>query len=305
MNWRAIAFDWNQVRAFLVTAEEGSLSAAARALGLTQPTIGRQVAALEEALGLTLFDRVGKALNLTPAGQELLGYVRAMGEAAHGVSRAASGQSQAVAGPVSITASDVTSAFLLPPIIAAIRDEAPGIEVTVIAANDLRDIARREADIAIRHVRPEQPDLIARALPDSEARLYAAPAYLDRAGRPKTVEDLARLNLVGFQDPTRLLELLTSFGVQLTPAHFGTRSDSGLVFWEMVRQGLGAGVMSSTVARMTGGVEVVLPALPPVQFSTWLTTHRELHTSRRIRLVFDRLAEALSRAAGNGRTGPS
>ncbi|MEM6823819.1 MAG: LysR family transcriptional regulator [Pseudomonadota bacterium] len=298
MNWRAVAFDWNQVRAFLVTAEEGSLSAAARALGLTQPTIGRQVAALEAALALTLFDRVGKALVLTPSGQELLTHVRAMGAAAMGVSRVASGQSQEVSGPVSVTASDVYSAFVLPPIIERLHHDAPGIALTVIAANDVRDIARREADIAIRHIRPEQPDLIARALPWTEARLYAAPDYLDRIGRPSVPEGLAQADFVGTEDPTRMIAALGEFGVSVRAAQFRSGSDSGLVFWEMVRQGLGIGVMSVEVARLTGGVEAVLPDFPPLRFPTWVTTHRELQTSRRIRMVFDRLAEDLGRPRG-------
>jgi len=198
MNWQAVSFDWNQARAFLATAEEGSLSAAARALGQTQPTLGRQVAALEDHLGVTLFERVGRSLSLTQSGLELLDHFRAMGDAASRVSLTASGQSQTIEGHVSITASDVMSAYFLPPILKQLRDVAPGIDVEVIASNDFRDLLRREADIAIRHVRPEQPDLIARLVTEASAQLYASSEYLDRYGRPETASDLSDAVFIGF-----------------------------------------------------------------------------------------------------------
>lgn len=162
MDWRSVTFDWNRARAFLVTAEEGSLSAAARALGMTQPTLGRQVTALEEELGLVLFERVGRGLVLTQAGTQLMGHVRAMGEAAVGVSLAASGQAQAASGHVAVTASEVYSSWLMPRIARRLRDLAPGITLEVVASNEIRDLRRREADIAIRNARPEEPDLIAK-----------------------------------------------------------------------------------------------------------------------------------------------
>ena len=121
-------FDWNRARAFLVTAEEGSLSAAARSLGMTQPTLSRQVDALEDELGLVLFERVGRGLVLTRSGLELLEQVRGMGEAATRVSLTASGQTQSIEGAICITASEVNSAFWLPPIIAKLRAAHPGID---------------------------------------------------------------------------------------------------------------------------------------------------------------------------------
>lgn len=197
MNWQSITFDWNQARAFLATAEEGSLSAAARALGLTQPTLSRQVAALEENLGVTLFERIGRSLSLTQSGLDLLDHFRRMGEAASQISLAASGRSQAVEGRVTITATDLMAAYHLPPVIKTLRREAPGIEIEVNTSNDLRDLLRREADIAIRHVRPEQPDLIARLIGEASAYFFASPEYLDRVGRPQKPADLSKLDFVG------------------------------------------------------------------------------------------------------------
>ena len=294
MNWQAVSFDWNQARAFLVTAEEGSLSAAARALGLTQPTLGRQVSALEEKLGVTLFERVGHSLALTQSGLELLDHVRTMGEAAGRVSLTASGQSQAIEGQVCITASDAMSAYHIPIVLKQLREIAPSIEVEVFASNTVRDLTRREADIAIRHVRPVQPDLIAKLVRETSARLYASTAYLDVHGRPSSPSELSDAVFIGFEHSDRLLAGLNALGLALTKSNFKLITNSGVAGWEMVKQGLGIGVMVEEIAALTPGVECVLPQLDPIPVPIWLTAHRELHTSPRIRLVFDLLAEALS-----------
>ena len=184
MNWQTVSFDWNQVRAFLATAEEGSLSAAARVLHSTQPTVGRQITALEAALDVTLFERGGRSLVMTAAGHDLLEHVHAMGDAASRISMAAAGQSQAIVGKVSITASDVLAVGFLPDVLQTLRQEAPGIEIDVIASNRLENLTRRDADIAIRHVRPEQPDLIAKQLSDFAAGVFAPAGYGPPDGFP-------------------------------------------------------------------------------------------------------------------------
>ena len=293
MEWHAVTFDWNQVRAFLVSAEEGSFSAASRALGLTQPTLGRQVAALEERLGVTLFERLGRTLSLTESGLELLEHVRAMGDAAGRVALTASGQSQRIEGHVCITATDVLSMHLLPPALGKIREVAPGIEIEVVASNEIRDLRRREADIAIRHARPEQPDLIARLLRHVSIRLYASTAYLDRIGRPTAAEDLRDAVFISLDRAGRLATRLAEMGLPIGKENFMLSSENGAVTWEMVKQGLGISLMAEEVAALTPGVECVLPDFEPMPIPVWLVTHRELHTSRRIRLVFDVLAEAL------------
>jgi len=298
MNWQSMSFDWNQARAFLATAEEGSLSAAARALGQTQPTLGRQVAALEESLGVLLFERVGRSLSPTQTGLDLLDHFRVMGDAAARISLAASGQSQALEGRVTITASDVASAYLLPAIVERLQAEAPGIEIELLASNQVRDLLRREADIAIRHVRPEQPDLIAKRLSDSAASLYATSDYLDRHGRPKAARELSGSVFIGYTRPNNLLADLRARGVVVTARNFRFITDSGVVAWEMMKQGLGIGIMMREIAAVTPGVELVLPDFDPMPVPVWLVAHRELHTSRRIRLVFDRLADALSGTGG-------
>ncbi len=294
MDWRAINFDWNQIRAFLATVEEGSLSAAARALGQAQPTLGRQVAALEEALGLTLFDRVGKALVVTPSGVDLLEHVREMGEAATRISLSAAGHNQAIAGLVRLSAMDSVAAYLLPAMIETVRAQAPAVTIEVISSNTLSDLRRREADIAIRHVRPDQPDLVARKMAETTAHCYASPAWIARHGHPATLADLSRADFIGVDQPDRMIGYLRPLGLDLTVANFPILSANTCTAWEMVRRGLGVGFMMKTVADRTGGVVCIdPPGFQPIRAPIWLVTHRELHTSRRIRLVFDLLAEAL------------
>lgn len=294
MNWGAINFDWNQVRAFLATAEEGSFSAAARALNQTQPTLGRQVAALESALGVVLFERVGRSVELTPTGRELLTHVRAMAEAAGRLSLSASGQAQTIDGMVRITASDLISAYLMPPVLARLREMAPRLEIDLVATNDIQDIQRREADIAIRHLRPTEPELIARLVREMTASFYATQGYLDRSGVPADLSDLSTHDFIGMGDTEQFIAHMAALGLNLGHGNFRLGSRNGLVAWALARAGLGVSAMADDVAAATPEMVRLIPGMAPIRFPVWLTTHRELHTSARIRLVFDLLAEALS-----------
>lgn len=288
------AVDWNQLRAFLETAEEGSLSAAARKLGLTQPTLSRQVAAIERKLGVTLFERVGKSMVLTDTGLDLLEHARSMGAAAEALGLAATGRSQAVSGVVSVSASDVVAATLLPPLLVQLRQQAPGITVEVISSNALSDIRRREADIAVRHVQPEEPDLIARLVRQASAGFYASQTWVRQNGHPRTAHEAADLPFVGADRSGSYLAYLRQHGLPLTEANFSCYADHSLAHWALVRQGLGIGAMMDDIAQATPDVVRVLDDVASVQFPVWLVTHRELRTSRRIRLVFDLLAQGLA-----------
>ena len=286
--------NWNHLRAFLTTADAGSLSAAASLLGQTQPTLSRQVAALEAELDMLLFERIGKQLELTQAGLELLEHLRPMQVAAEQVALTASGQSQSIAGQVKITASDVFSAHRLPDVVHALRHKAPDLQVEIIAANDIRDLMRREADIAIRHVQPEQPDLIARKLNDLPAHFYASQDYLAQHGTPMTLADMSRHDLISFGSAKRMIEALAPLGMSVTERNFPCGSESGLVGWELAKRGLGIIPMSTILGDKTPEMVRVLPDIEPFMIPIWLVTHRELHSSRSIRLVFDTLAEFLS-----------
>ena len=294
MEWKSVKFDWNRARAFLVTAEEGSLSAAARALGMTQPTLGRQVTALEEELSVVLFERVGLGLELTPTGLDLLEHVRSMGEAASRVSLTASGQSQNIEGTVCISASEVFSVFLLPPIIAKLHKLEPKISIEIIATNETSDLRKREADIALRNFRPTQPELIAKKIKDVSARLYATPGYLNSINNPTSANDLEQASFISFDNTGMLMNELNKRGMNLTKKNFPLLSENYLVHWELVKQGLGIGIMPEEIADADPLVQQVLPKLEAITFPIWLTTHRELNTSRRVRMVFDLLANELA-----------
>lgn len=294
MEWKRSAFDWNQARAFLATAEEGSLSAAARALGLTQPTLSRQVAALEDTLGVTLFERTSRALLLTQAGTQLLEHFRNMGEAANRISIAATGQSEAVTGHVAIACTNGMATFYLPEILCNLQAVAPGLKIEIIASNELSDLRRREADIAIRHARPQDKNLFAKRLRDTTGRLFASSTYLNAVGRPSHADDIAGLQFVGCEYPEQMIGLMASHGLNLTVANFNYSTASVTMALELVRKGLGIGILPFEIGAAFPELEDPYPDFEPIEIESWLVAHRELKTNPRIRLVFDLLAKYLS-----------
>lgn len=294
MDWRRIDFDWNHLRAFLATADGGSFSAASQALGIAQPTVGRQIASLEERLRVTLFERAGRGLALTPTGLELVEHVRTMSEAAFRVSRVAAGQALSLDGPICLTASEVVATYLLPPVIAELRARHPGIEVEIVASNAPQDLRRREADIAIRSFRPTEPDLVARKIRESEAYLYAAPAYLQKLGTPLTRDALLGATFIDFDHTGAFRKGLSALGLPLPGQSSFLVSQSQHVQWALVRQGAGIGIMIAEVGDLEPGVCRVPAGLPPIPVPMWLVTHPEVRTSRRVRVVAELLAERLA-----------
>lgn len=286
--------DWNQLRAFYTTAVAGSLSAAAREIGLTQPTLSRQIAALEDSLKVTLFERIGKRLILTETGHKLMEHARVMGDAAATTRLSASAQATTVEGPVSISATDGYAAWLLPDMIARIRETAPQITVTIISSNKLSDLRRREADIALRHLRPVEPELIGRLARSSATGLYASRGWVERHGMPRTPADVVP-HLIGFDDTEAFTAHLRSLGVPVETSDIRLISGNSVVVWEMVRRNLGVCMMLEEIASRSPDMVRVLPDLPPFEVPLWLVTHRELRTSPRIRLVFDILIDELAK----------
>ncbi|MFT5585645.1 MAG: DNA-binding transcriptional LysR family regulator [Cognaticolwellia sp.] len=294
MDWRSVAFDWNRVRAFLVTAEEGSFSAAGRSLGLTQPTVGRQVSALESELEVTLFERVGSSLQLTESGLELLEHARAMGVAATSLSLTASGQTTRVDGTVRITASQLISAYLLPPIIRTLQRTHPGIRIEIAASNTVQDLRRREADIAIRNGMPDQPELVAKRLTDASAQPYASVQYLASFGGAMAPADFAQVKVLGFENQVRMIQGLHALGLPVSEDNFVLVTDDHLVQWQMARQGLGVCLVMDQVGEADPLMRPALKDFSGIPLPMWLVTHREVRTSRRVRIVFDALAQGLS-----------
>lgn len=289
-------FDWNRARTLLATIDGGSLTAAARSLGSSQPTVGRHVQQLEEELGVVLFERTGTQLTPTPVAIELAEHVREMEAAAHRMALTASGQAHTLTGTVSISCSEGVSTFLLPRTICAIRKDHPGIRLRLVVTNDTSDLARREADIAVRNYRPRSPDLVAKRIRDSVAAFYATPAYLDRVGRPEHEQDTERLEFIAFEPVQAFQEGLQRLGLALTDEQCTLVCGHHLTHLALVKEHGGVAMLMEEIAAQEPVLERV-PTLPTVPVPLWLTCRRELHTSRRVRVVFDALAAGLASEA--------
>ena len=288
--------DWNLIRSFIAVAETGSLSAGARRLSASQPTLGRHVAELETGLGVVLFRRGRRGYALTESGAALFERARPMAEQAAAFQRLAAGSAeQRVAGTVRITASEVVSAHVLPAMLARLGMEEPEIEVEVVASDAVHNLLRRDADIAVRMVEPAQIDLVARKIADLRLTACAAKTYLARRGTPRAPEDLAGHDLVGYDRGMDLIEGFRGFGVEIDRHAFRFRTDSQLVFWEAVRAGNGIGFAQASLAAREPAVEAILPQLALPVLPMWLATHRDVRTSPRIRRVADFLYEELKR----------
>lgn len=286
--------DWNHLRAFHMTANTGSLSAAARKLGLTQPTLSRQVASLEEELEVDLFTRIGRRLELTQTGRELLDHMRTMGDAAEAVVLTANGRVQDVGGRVCISATDTFSAYVLPEIIETIRTQVPQITTVLNVANDQSNLHQLEADIAIRHAKPEQVGLVGQFIRNTHAHFYASQSWVEENGNPSDPSELEPTQLIGFGDTMRLSQYLSELGFCVDASDFRIVSDSAVVAWEMVKRGLGVAAMPQEVAMRTPGLVRQFSDLPPLEVPIWLVTHQAMQASPRVRLVQGILAKELA-----------
>lgn len=289
----ASPLDWTLLQSFAAVAETGSLSAAARRLGQSQPTIGRHIKTLEQALGVELFTRVPKGLVPTEAGRGMIGPAESMREAASRLQLAAEGQDAGLAGTVRVTASTVVSHFILPPIVAEIRRAHPEIQIELVPSDSSENLLFREADIALRMYRPTQLDIITAHVADQQMGLYAATGFLDRVGRPQTLDELMALDFVGFDANDTIIRTMRGAGLEVTRDFFPVRCDDQAAYWHLVRAGCGIGGMQVPIGTAEPGVERVLPGLQLPQLPVWLAAPAALRHSPRIRLVWDRLAEGL------------
>jgi len=293
--------DWNLIKSFVVVAETGSLSAAARKLSASQPTLGRHIAELEQALGVTLFRRGRSGYQLTEAGAVLYERGRAVAERATAFSLLALGSVEAIEGTVRIAASEVVAAYVLPEMTARLGAEEAGLEVEIVASNQVENLLRRDADIAVRMVEPRQNELVARKVTDIPLCLCAAKSYLDRRGRPLQPSDLAQHALIGFDRSDEMIHAFAAFGVPVGRSTFRFRSDNQIVLLEALRAGNGIGVIQEPLADRDPLVEKLLPGLPLPTLPVWLAVHRDVRNSVRIRRVLDFLHQELKRySAGSG-----
>jgi len=290
--------NWYLFQSFLAVIREGSLSGAARVLGMTQPTLGRQVAALEQQLHVRLFTRSHEGLAPTDVARRLVDSIEAMAAAAQAAQRLATGLAGEEGGTVRITASEIMGTEVLPAIFARIRTQHPRIALELALTNRNEDLLRREADIAVRMQRPTQGTLVARRIGRIDVGLYAHRQYLKTHGTPRRLEDLAQHALIAYDREQRYAKLLEQMGLPLTRAAFAFRSDSDLAQLAALRSGLGIGLCQWGIARRDGNLVSVLPAKFRFPMDTWLAMHQDLRSSGPIRRVFDALAAELSAYAG-------
>ena len=287
-------FDWSLIRSFLAALDQGSALAAARQLKTSQPTIGRHIADLESQLGVVLFERTGRGLVPTATALQLAESARDMEAGALQLTRTLSGAQQQTGGTVRITASVPVAVQLLPPILARMRAELPDLQVELVSSNQVSNLLRREADIAVRMVHPQQGTLLAKKIGDVRIGAYAHRHYLARHSAIRQPADLLTHALIGNDADTSIVRGFQAMGFAVGPEAFALRTDDFIVQWQAVRAGLGVGFLADYMARTDPDVVPVLAdQLPIPSLPMWLAVHREIRTNRRIRAVFDLLAEAL------------
>lgn len=287
------SLDWSLVQAFLAVAEMGSLSAAARQLGTSQPTLGRQIKTIEGQLGAELFYRQPRGFALTQTGAELVGPAQTMRDAVQQIALTAAGQQARLDGTVRITASVATSAMHLPPIIARIRKLEPQIAIELVPSDDSRNLLYREADIAVRMYRPTQLDLVTQHIGEIPLAIFAAKSYLEERGMPQSIADLPKHDFVGYDSNTDIVDGFKDAGVTVDREFFKTRCDDNISYWELVRAGCGIGFAQADIGQRDPLIAEIdiglqLPTLP-----IWLTAHEAMRQTPRIRRVWELLEQGL------------
>jgi DNA-binding transcriptional LysR family regulator len=289
-------FDWSLIRSFLAALDHGSLLGAARALGSTQPTLGRHIAELESQLGVVLFERTGRGLLPTEMAARLADSARAMEGSADQLVRSVSGAQAGISGSVRITASQPVACFVMPPVLAQMRTALPDVQVELVASNQVSNLLRREADIALRMDQPDQASLVAKRIARVTLGTYAHRDYLRRRGTPRQIADLLNHELIGGDRDEAILRAFAGFGHPVGREAFAFRTDDLIAYWEAVRAGLGVGFLADYLARTDSQLVPLLPTLKIPPIPIWLTVHREIRTSPRIRAVYDFLAAAIPKA---------
>lgn len=284
------SYDWGLIRSFLAVAQHGSLSAAARELGVSQPTLSRDIQALEAAAALNLFRRTTQGLQLTDTGQTLVEAASRMNTAAEQFARQTVGLSAELTGDVRLSVNEVVGCYLLPPALAALRERHPGVNIEIVVSNAMSSLSKREADIALRMFRPTQPDLVARRLPQIELGFFAHREYLARHGTPATFDDCRAHTLIGFDAQTEFIDEAARQGYSLVRDNFAIRTDHLLLQIHLIRAGAGIGVTHVDLAEKWQDVVRILHNVPLPALEFWIVCHRDVQHSSRIRAVMQFLS---------------
>jgi DNA-binding transcriptional LysR family regulator len=292
---RSDDFNWALVKSFVAVLDAGSLMGAARKLKAQQPTLSRHIAELEAQLKVPLFERTGRGVMPTAAALAIADAARHMEEGAGTLLRALAERAQATSGTVRITTSAVAASYLLPPLLAELHKAEPGIAIELVASNEITNLLRREADIAVRMVRPAQGSLVARKLADIPIVACAHSSYLKRAGTPRQPADLLSHphTLIGYDKDPLIVRAAALMGLPLTREHFALRTDDQLAYGRLIAAGAGIGFAADYNLRHWRGVVPLLPMLKIPPLPCWLAVHREIRGSALVRRVYEFLAEAI------------
>jgi DNA-binding transcriptional LysR family regulator len=289
---------WDLYRSFLAVLRLGSLSAAGRTLGLTQPTVGRHIALLQASLGgRVLFTRSQTGLMPTAAAHEMRPHAEDMAAAAAAFVRMGSGNLEETAGVVRLAAADVVGVEVLPPIVSEFRYRYPNTVIELSLSNQMADLLRRDADIAVRMVRPKQKALLARRVGTVALGFHAHRRYLERYGYPERLEDLAHHTLIGFDRTPPFADLLDAVPRPVTRELFAFRCDNDLAQLAALRSGFGIGICQTGIARRDPDLLPLLGKHFKVEMEIWIVMHNELKRISRMRLMFDHLALNLGQYA--------
>ena len=280
--------NWDDLRVFLAVARAGSLSGAARSLGVNHSTVFRRIAGFEETLGVRLFERLPTGYALTPAGEETLGIVERIEADVTTLDRTVTGQDLRLSGTVRITATDMLAFWLLPDHLRRIRKDYPGIELEIVVGNETLNLSRRETDIALRIGNTPPETLVGGRGGRLDFAIYGAPDYC----AAHTGADLAQHDWIGFDSAhTPLTRQFERFLPGVRPA---VRSNSVACAVRLAKTGLGLAVLPCAIADLKPDLIRVAELPDSFSLDVWLLTHEDLRHTARIRAVMEFLTPALA-----------
>lgn len=285
---------WQLLQSFAAIVEHRSLSAAARALTVSQPTLSRHLGVLEETLGTRLFVRNSEGMEITPKGESYYAEVRKMADSAARLTRQDPDAPDEISGTVRLSASQITATYLLPDMLTNLRRTVPKLSIELVSSDATHNLLRREADIAVRMYRPTQSDIFVKKVAELELGIFAHKSYLDGKKEIRSEADLFGHDMIGYDQNTIIIDGMKALGLSVERDFFAFRSDDQVVCWQMVVAGFGIGFMQTKLGRNHPDLVQILPDFPIGSLPVWLAAHKELKSSPRVRTAFDHLAAAFA-----------
>lgn len=291
----AHGFDWVLLRSFLAIYRSGTVAGAARNVKLQQSTLSRHLAELETQLAEPLFERTGRGLHATDAAHLVARYAQDMESLAHQMTLSLAGKSAMLNGTVRVSASHIFASRVLPAIARDLIRRHPGLQIDIVASDDVPSLLHRATDIALRFTQPSDLNVVARTIGQVPIAALAHESYLQAMGTPQQASDLLQHHLLGIDKDTVMIPALRAMGIAVTPAHFRIRTDDKTVCTHLIEAGAGIGFVARLLLDANPKLRQVLPDLPLPTLTCWLTTHTEISNTPLIRVVYDEIADRVSK----------